>query len=289
MPIVRPYPIGEVSSQPIPNVAPSVPAAGDINLFGGNRARDLQVAGQQLGQASDSLFALYQREAQDANDIRVQDLNNRFIDDSRAILKTGPDAYYNQTGADAITGADAATAKLTSLKEQVLGQTANDYQRQRLAPILDAHLAASTAGIVRHVAGQQAVYSRGVAANAIETSQAEATADPAMMDNAVMRAEGGARVLHAGQPPEAVETGVRAAGGSVIAGVIGDRLARNDPMGVKLFRQYADRLDPNARRALGAAAETLSNSIDATAWVRDRSATLLKPAPTGDAALDAVN
>ncbi len=98
---------------------------------------------------------------------------------------------------------------------------------------------------MRHAVGQQAVYSRGVAANAIETSQAEATADPAMMAPAVMRAEDAARVLHAGQPPEAVETGVRAAGGSVIAGVIGDRLARNDPMGVKLFRQYGDRLDPN--------------------------------------------
>ena len=91
MPIVRPYPISEVSPQPMPNVAPSVPAAGEIALFGGNRARDLQLAGQNLGQASDSLFALYQREAKDANDTRVQDLNNRFIDDSRTILKTGPD------------------------------------------------------------------------------------------------------------------------------------------------------------------------------------------------------
>jgi hypothetical protein len=124
MPIVRPYPIGEVSPQPIPNVAPSVPAASDINLFGGNRARDLQVAGQNLGQASDSLFALYQRKAQDANDTRVQDFTNRFLDGRRAILQTGPDAYYNQTGADAITGADAATGQLTTLRDEVLGQTA---------------------------------------------------------------------------------------------------------------------------------------------------------------------
>jgi hypothetical protein len=289
MPIVRPYPIGELSPQPLPNVAPSVPAAGDINLFGGNRARDLQLAGQNLGQASDSLFALYQRHAQDANDTRVQDLNNRFIDDSRAILKTGPDAYYNQTGADAITGADAATEKLTTLKDQLLGQTANDYQRQKLTPILAAHLAASASGIMRHTAAQQDVYSRGVATSAIETSRAEAIAAPATMDNAVMRAEGAARVLHADQPPEAVETGVRAAGGSVIAGVIGDRLSRNDPAGVALFRQYGNRLDLSARRTLGAAAETLSNTLDASVWLRDRSATLRTPAPTGDAALDAVN
>src|SRR6478752_6228177 len=111
MPIVRPYPIGKVSPRPIPNIAPNVPAAGEIALFGGNRARDLQLAGQQLGQASDPLSALYQREARDANDTRVQDFTNRFITGKREILQTGSDAYYNQTGADAIPGADAATRK----------------------------------------------------------------------------------------------------------------------------------------------------------------------------------
>jgi hypothetical protein len=83
--------------------------------------------------------------------------------------------------------------------------------------------------------------------------------------------------------------GVRAAGGSVIASVIGERLSRDDPQGVVLFRQYADRLDPDTRHALGMAVGTLSTSLDAAAWVRDRRATLRTRAPTGDAALDAVN
>ena len=48
MPIVPFYPRGEVSPRPLPDVAPSVPAAGDPALFGADRARDLQVAGQQL-------------------------------------------------------------------------------------------------------------------------------------------------------------------------------------------------------------------------------------------------
>ncbi|WP_428659345.1 hypothetical protein [Reyranella sp.] len=289
MPIVRPYPIGEVSPQPLPDDAPNVPAAGDITLFGGNRARDLQLAGQNLGQASDALAALFERHAQEANDSRVQDLNNRFLDGSRAILKTGPDAYYNLSGADAIKNADATTGKLTALRDALLGQTANGYQREKLAPILDAHLVASARGIMRHTVDQQAAYSRSVAAAAIETSRAEAIADPTLLGNAVMRAEGAARALHAGQPPDIIEAGVRAAGGSIIAGVIGDRLARSDPAGVGLFKQYGKRLDPTARRALGAAAEMLSNSIEATAWLRDRSATLRTPAPTGDAAPDAVN
>lgn len=62
MPVVRPYLIGEGSPQPIPNAQPGVAAAaGGGALFGGNQARDLQVAGQQLGQAGDPLFALYER------------------------------------------------------------------------------------------------------------------------------------------------------------------------------------------------------------------------------------
>ena len=259
-----------------------MPAAGDIDLFGGNRARDLQLAGQQLGQASDTLSALHQRHAQEANDTRVQDFTNRFLDGRRAILQTGPDAYYKLSGADAIRGGDATRAKLTALKDELLGETANPYQRERLGSILDTHLAASATGIMRHTVEQQEVYSRGVATSSIEVARAEAIADPAMIDNAIYRAEGAARVLHAGQPPEAIEAGVRTAGGSVIASVIGDRLARNDPMGVTLFRQHADRLDDHTRRTLGAAAETLSNTLDAAAWLRDRSATLSTPAPTGD-------
>ena len=83
MPIVRAYPVGEISPRPLPDVAPIVPAAGDLALFGGNRARDLQLAGQQIGQASNALFALYERQAQAANDTRVQDLNDRFINGKR--------------------------------------------------------------------------------------------------------------------------------------------------------------------------------------------------------------
>jgi len=161
----------------------------------------------------------------------------------------------------------------------VFGQTANPYQRQRLGPILDAHLAASQDSIVRHSVAQQDVYSRGVASNAIATSRAQAIADPTTMDNAVLRAEGAARVVYAGQSPEAVAAGVRAASGSVIAGVIGDRLTQGDPDGITLLERYGDRLDPITLSRLSAAAETLSNNRAAAAWVRERSAGL---APTSD-------
>ncbi|CAN5704644.1 hypothetical protein BH10PSE6_BH10PSE6_38630 [soil metagenome] len=290
MPIVRLYPVGEISPQPLPNAQPDVPAAGDINLFGGNQAQDLQVAGQRLGQASDSVFSIYERMAKDANDIRVQDFNNQYITGEREILRTGPDAYYKQSGADAIAGAGATIEKLTKLKDQIFGQAANGYQREKLRPILGTHFAVSADAVARHANDQQAAYGRTVASTAIRTSHADAVANPANLPNAMARVEGATRVLSEGEAPEVVESRVRTAATSVICAVINEQLGRNDPEGLALFQQYRDRLDPRERRVLGAAAETLTNTIAAADWLRDRSASLaVAPAPTGDAALDAVN
>jgi hypothetical protein len=64
-----------------------------------------------------SSFALYERAAQEANESRVQDLNNQFLDGRRPILQ----GYYKRTGAEAITGAEAATGELTALRDTVFG------------------------------------------------------------------------------------------------------------------------------------------------------------------------
>ncbi len=289
MPIVRPYPVSEVLPLRIPDDAPNVPAAGDIALFGGNRARDLQLAGQSLGQASDTLFALYQRHAQEANDTRVQDFNNQFITRVQQTLRTGPDAYYKLEGADAIKGAEAVTDKLATFKDQLLQQAPNDYQRQKLGPILDAHFASAKHEIARHVARQQQAYERSVHTSAIEVAGREAISNPENLAGAVARAADATRALYRGQAPEVAETEARRAGSRVVSGLITDRLGRNDSSAVALYRRYEKRLDPTDRTALGAAVETLSNSIDAAAWVRERSVTLRTPAPTGDQTLDAVN
>ena len=282
MPIVRLYPDSESLPLRIPDAARNVPAAGDIDLFGGNRARDLQVAGQNLGQTSDSLFALYERHAQQANDIRVQDFNNQFIAGMRQILRTGPEAYFNQTGADAIRGAGAATERLATLKEEVIGQAPNDYQRRKLAPILDAHLALGSEQIARHVDRQQQVYERNVHLASIEVAEQEAIGNPGNLAGAVTRAADATRALYGDQAPEVAEVEARKAASRVVASSIKERLTRNDRAAVSLYRRYESRLDPQDRAALGAAVETLSNSVEATDWVRERGAHL--PAP-----IDAVN
>ncbi len=272
MPIVRPYPIGEVLPQPLPNAQPNVAAAGDIASFGGNQARDLQQAGANLDRASDNLFGIYERAAKEANESRIQDFNNQFIWGSQDILRTGSDAYFKLRGADAIQGAAGATERLKNLKDQVLGQTANPYQRQRLGPILDAHFASATDQIAQHVDQQQQVYDRGVHTASIEVAQREATTNPENLGGAITRAADATRSFFKGQAPEVVENEVLKAVSRVVSGPIRDRLARNDPSAVGLYRQYQDRLDPRDRIALGAAVETLSNGIAAADWVRSRSA-----------------
>jgi hypothetical protein len=96
-------------------------AAGELALFGGDRARDLQVAGQQLGQASYSLFGLYERKAQEANETHVQE----FIGSMQDVLRTGPNAFSKLEGADAIQAAGAATETLKNLTAEVFEQAAN--------------------------------------------------------------------------------------------------------------------------------------------------------------------
>jgi hypothetical protein len=82
--------------------------------------------------------------------------------------------------------------------------------------------------------------------------------------------------------PEVAEVEARKAASRVVASSIKERLTRNDRAAVGLYRQYESRLDPKDRTALGMAVETLSNSVEATDWVRERSANL-------PAAIDAVN
>ncbi|WP_428671164.1 hypothetical protein [Reyranella sp.] len=277
MPIVRLYPDSDFLPLRIPDATPNVPAAGDIDLFGGNRARDLQAAGQNLGQTSDTLFALYERHTQQANDIRVQDFNNRFITGMQQILRTGPEAYFNQKSADAIRGAGTATERLAKLKEEVIGQAPNDYQRRKLAPILDAHFASGSEQIARHVDQQQQVYERNVHLASIEVAEQEAISNPGNLAGAIARAADATRALYKGQAPEVIENEARKAASRVVSSLIKDRLVRNDRAAVGLYRQYERRLDRNERTSLRMAVETLSNSVEAADWVRGRSTTLSAP------------
>ncbi len=171
MPVVRPYPSGEVSPQPIPNAQPSVPAAGDTALFGGNQARDLQVAGQQLGQASDSLFELYRAQGDGSQRQPRAGLQQPVPQRQARDPEHRPGRLLQ------------ADRRRRRPRRRQHGQEAGGAQgpapqpdRERLSapearPDPRCALAASADDIARYVGEQQAVYSRRVAANAIETSR----------------------------------------------------------------------------------------------------------------------
>lgn len=154
MPVVRPYPIGEVDARPIPNVALNVAAAGDVGLFGGNQARDLQQAGQNLDRTSDITFNIYERAAKEANDTKVESDLNGFIDRKQKTLAD----FVQLKGQDAIQGSKAVNDGLLTMKTQLLDGAKNAYQRDSLSRRLDAQLLDATGTVTAHVANQSTVW-----------------------------------------------------------------------------------------------------------------------------------
>src|SRR5262245_54090778 len=148
MPVVKPYPLGEAQARPISggfsggSASPAsfgptqMPVVHQTSGVG----RDLQVAGSLLEKASDNLSTIALGEARDANEARVQDLNNQFISAQQQLLYTGDDAFYKRQGRNAIEGAPDATQRLLDLKQGLIDQTTNEYQKQRLTGILNNHV-----------------------------------------------------------------------------------------------------------------------------------------------------
>ena len=56
----------------------------------------------------------------EADDARVNDLKNQFIDAKQQLLYTAPQAFLRSLGSAAITGAEATQQTLTDLRQQTL-------------------------------------------------------------------------------------------------------------------------------------------------------------------------
>ena len=97
-----------------------------------------------------------------ANATRVDQLNNEFIDRQREILHTGDDAFFKQTGRDAILNAPAIHARLESARQETLGRAANDVQREWLGETLGKHKIVEHFDIGGHVGRQSLVWQKAV-------------------------------------------------------------------------------------------------------------------------------
>src|SRR5471030_3346967 len=94
---------------------PPLPTAQDFNIpdeaFGARTAFGALEPGEQLAPE-------YWNEANRANSTRAAELQNQFLDKQREILHTGPDAYLNKTGRDAVLGAPDVQIGRASCRER---------------------------------------------------------------------------------------------------------------------------------------------------------------------------
>lgn len=267
MAIIRPSNLQTVAPQAAPNAMPQANA--DIASFGGTQARDTMVAGQQLEKASDSLGNIALAEMKDANETRVQDLNNQFINGQQAALYTAPDAFYRLKGADAINGAEKATDKLIELKKQTIDGAANPYQRQRLSAIIDSHFNSATTGISRHVVSEQAAYDKNVDIASIDTATQSAILDPSQLPFAIERARGAAASISKGQSAEVIANAQLKAESDVYSGVIRHKINMNDTTAIDLYKKYGDRLDVKDRERIEPAIKTMQTGATARVQARE--------------------
>lgn len=156
MPIVRSYNLPEVEARPVPNAVPQVPAAGELGSFGGNQARDLQVAGANLDQTSNNVFGIYERAAKEANDAKVETDLNGFIERKQKALAD----FVQLKGQAAVEGSQAATQALTKLRQQTLDGAKNAYQRDVLGRRLDLQMFDATGTITSHTANQASAWQK---------------------------------------------------------------------------------------------------------------------------------
>jgi hypothetical protein len=173
--------------------APSVPQDFDIpdEAYGAKTAFGLLGPGEQLDPA-------YRQEADRANRTRAAELQNQFLDRQRQILHTGPDAFLNRTGRDAVLGADDVLAKLDAAPRETLDQAANGMQRKLLREALDHHATTEHYRIGGHVGEQSLQWQRQTARERLNQLLQQAAidhGDPDSIEAYGQASEGPAREL----------------------------------------------------------------------------------------------
>ncbi|MCX7360814.1 MAG: hypothetical protein NTV97_02855, partial [Alphaproteobacteria bacterium] len=131
-----------------------------------------------------------------ANATRVDELNNQFIDRQREILHIGDDAFFKQTGRDAILNAPAIHARLEAARQETLGRTANDVQRQWLDETLGKHKIVEHFDIGDHVGRQSLVWQKSINRRRLDLLNRQAGidhADPRMIEALANASESSAR------------------------------------------------------------------------------------------------
>ncbi len=282
MPTVTPYPISTVQPQGLPNVTRNVAGAGDIGNFGGNQAKDMQVAGAYLDKASDTLATIQEREAKIANDTKIEgDLNGFMVSQQKALSD-----FRMTRGQDTIGASVQLTEQLQKQRQQAIDAANNPYQREMLAKRLDA-LSLHAQGVINdHVGQQTLVWQEHTATSRVGIINSDDTLDPMQKAEAVKPVALEMARIKFGAPPDsevaknfvALEVS-KSIKGSVLSYV--DRNQKRDAL--DLYERTKDRIGLKDDHALHATMKGIRNEVDGINLANSIALKIgLPPLPTDD-------
>lgn len=226
---------------------------------------------------------------------RVEGLVNRFIAAKQDALFEAPDAYFRQTGADAVQLLPDITDRLIALKKEQFAETLPDYpqswgripaerliepltdgERTVLSERLDAHIADAMEGINRHVAAQREAFNRqtlGERQKLIERAAAlEHTNDDKLAGLA--EANAGAALELARMNGEPERPAAQAGRSAVWLAAIRERIANgNGPQALALFDRVQDQLRPSDKLSLDTPLRVARQEQAADQWIADQTET----------------
>jgi len=240
MPVVRPYPLGEVQPQGLPNAIPNVPAASDVASFGGNQARDLQVAGANLDKTSDivATMALRQQALQDEADAKAADAG--LANDIRALLFDPEKGYYAKRGKEAIDAAPGVLQALGDLKQKYNGSLKTGTSRRLYGDVADRRIGGLQTQIGEKVIAERRTYADQASAARVQNFVDDAGVnytDQKQVEQAIAGAKSEilshSEINH--EPPAETQRKLRLVESKAISDVI-KRWAEEDPYKAKAIR-----------------------------------------------------
>src|SRR5471030_1289419 len=159
---------------PSEDLPPPPPTAQDFNIpdeaYGARTLFGSLQPGEQLAPE-------YWDEANRANSTRAAELQNQSLDRQREILHTGPDAYLNKTGRDAVLAAPNALAQLEAARQVTIGQAANKAQHRQLQTALGEHAITEHYRVGTHAGEQSLEWQKQTATERLNQLRQQAALD----------------------------------------------------------------------------------------------------------------
>src|SRR5471030_1719705 len=200
----------------------------------------------------------YWDEANRANSTRAAELQNQSLDRQREILHTGPDAYLNKTGRDAVLAAPNVLAQLEATRQDTIGQAANEAQRRLLTSALGEHRITEHYRVGAYAGEQSLEWQKRTATERLNQLRQQAAldyADPGSIEAYGRAGESAAReharTMKFGKDSDEAQAEIDDARSSIWRSAIEAALDRmHTAPAIALFQQAADRLSPDDTTAL---------------------------------------